>query len=248
MLKKLIINSDDFGMTEGNTLGTLFCHTDGSLTSTTTMMNMPFAAFALEEAKKHPDLGIGIHFVLTAGQPLLKDLKSLVDENGNFYKWSTYSSGSHVVDQEELYQEWKAQMELFIKLYGQKPTHIDSHHHVHAVPHHQPVALRLGEEYDLPIRQDKHVDQRYEFAAFKDGFYGDDLTVEGFIDMIKSCPEEIAEFMAHPAFLDERLYNMSAYGLPRMKEMEILRSPTLKNFLEDNNIQLITYKELAKLK
>ena len=35
------------------------------------MMNMPFAEFALKQAQKFPQLGVGIHLVLTLGKPLI---------------------------------------------------------------------------------------------------------------------------------------------------------------------------------
>ena len=41
MVKKLIINADDFGLCDGVTFGILKAHQDGILTSTTCMMNMP---------------------------------------------------------------------------------------------------------------------------------------------------------------------------------------------------------------
>ena len=56
MIKKLIMNADDFGMTQGNSIGILMAHAQGILTSTTCMMNMPYAEFALKEAKKFPKL------------------------------------------------------------------------------------------------------------------------------------------------------------------------------------------------
>ena len=40
MIKKLIVNADDFGLSEGVCLGILKAHRDGILTSTTCMMNM----------------------------------------------------------------------------------------------------------------------------------------------------------------------------------------------------------------
>ena len=54
MIKKLIMNADDFGMTQGNSIGILMAHAQGILTSTTCMMNMPYAEFALKEAEKFP--------------------------------------------------------------------------------------------------------------------------------------------------------------------------------------------------
>ena len=60
MIKKLIINADDFGMCEGNSLGIVLAHVQG-LVSSTTVMNMPYALWALDKAKAYPKLGIGVH-------------------------------------------------------------------------------------------------------------------------------------------------------------------------------------------
>ena len=46
MLQKLIVNADDFGLTEGSTLGIIRSHEDGIVTSTTLMVNMPFCELA----------------------------------------------------------------------------------------------------------------------------------------------------------------------------------------------------------
>ena len=90
MIKKLIINADDFGMCEGNSLGILLAHEEGLVSSTTVMMNMPYALWALDKAKAYPDLGIGVHLTLTAGKPLLPGKKSYTDEEGNFLRPSAY--------------------------------------------------------------------------------------------------------------------------------------------------------------
>ena len=55
MIKKLIINADDFGMCEGNSLGILLAHEEGLVSSTTVMMNMPYALWALDKAKAYRD-------------------------------------------------------------------------------------------------------------------------------------------------------------------------------------------------
>lgn len=97
-LKKLIVNADDFGMTEGNTLATIICHESGILTSTTLMVNMPYAREAARLALKHPDLGVGIHLVLTIGRPLIEGAKSFTDENGNFRRPNSMKTVSLMLD------------------------------------------------------------------------------------------------------------------------------------------------------
>lgn len=246
MIKKLILNADDFGMTQGNTIGILMAHAQGVLTSTTCMMNMPFAQFALNEAKKLPKLGVGIHFVLTVGRPLIEGAKSYTDENGDFIRPKDYPDKKPHADSEELYREWKAQMEKFIEIAGHKPTHIDSHHHVHLLPWHVDVAKRLAKEYDVPMRQREQVLETYEYVRCDDRMYGDDANMD-FVKNALSTDEEILEFMCHPAYIDQRLYDMTSYGLPRMKELELLLSPELKQFIEDNDIELINFSDIQKV-
>lgn len=82
MIKKLIINADDFGMCEGNSLGILLAHEEGLVSSTTVMMNMPYALWALDKAKAYPNLGIGVHLTLTAGKPLFLARKAIQMKRG----------------------------------------------------------------------------------------------------------------------------------------------------------------------
>lgn len=247
MIKKLIVNADDFGMTEGNSIGIIHAHTDGILTSTTTMMNMPFAKFALDLAKDYPKFGVGIHLVLTVGRPLVDGAKSYTDENGNFKRPNMYPNDHpENIDLDELYKEWKAQLEYFIEVAGKKPTHIDSHHHVHLLPELQEVSIRLAKEYDLPLRQREKIIDTYEYARCADQMYGDLITYD-FMASELSVDEDIIEYMCHPAYIDQRLYDMSSYCLARMKELQLLRSQEVKDFIKNNNIQLITYSDLKKL-
>lgn len=246
MIKKLIVNADDFGITEGASIGIIHSHVDGILTSTTCMMNMPFAPFALNLAKDYPNLGVGIHLVLTVGKPLVEGAKSFTSENGDFKRPNEYTSRHPKADSEELYKEWKAQLELFIQTAGKKPTHIDSHHHVHLLPGHIEVAKKLASEYDIPLRQRDQVDERYEYARCLDHMYDELVTVE-FMKSELDCDQEIVEYMCHPAYIDQRLYDMSSYCLPRMKELVLIRSNEMKDFITENNIELINYSNLKKL-
>ncbi|MEG0453174.1 MAG: chitin disaccharide deacetylase [Coprobacillus sp.] len=245
MIKRLIMNADDFGMTHGNSVGIMMAHANGILTSTTCMMNMPFAKFALEAAKQFPKLGVGIHFVLTVGRPLVDGAKSYTDKDGNFIRPKDYADGKPHADPEELYVEWKAQMEKYIEIAGHKPTHIDSHHHVHLLPWHIEVAKRLAKEYDLPMRQREQVLDTYEYVRCDDRMYGDDANYD-FVTTAFKTDEDVLEFMCHPAYVDQRLYDMTSYCLPRMKELDLILSDEMKAFIKDNNIELINFSDIKK--
>jgi len=246
MIKKLIVNADDFGMCEGNTIGILSAHKNGVLTSATCMMNMPYAKLALTQAKNYPNFGVGIHLVLTVGRPLIEGAKSYTDENGNFRRPSSYPDGNPHADETELYNEWKAQIEKFIAIAGKKPTHLDSHHHVHMLPWHNEVAKRLANEYDIPLRQRNQVSDVYEYVPVDERFYEEGVNYDTFKAIITDSDREVVELMTHVAFLDQPLYDMSSYNLPRMKELEIVHSKEIKDFIEEKGIELIHFGHVKK--
>ncbi|RHM60898.1 MULTISPECIES: chitin disaccharide deacetylase [Coprobacillaceae] len=243
MIKKLIVNGDDFGLSEGQTLGILKAHRDGILTSTTCLINMPFASQSLEMAKQYPQLGIGLHLTITIGKPVLKTGLSFTDENGYFKKRGAYDDYEPHPDQDELYQEWKAQIEKFISMTGKLPTHLDSHHHVHLLPQCIEVTKRLADEYHLPMRQDKPLINDYPFARFSEDFYGESVTKD-MLYQIFNYDDEIFEIMCHPAFMDWTIYSQSSYNILRTKELELLCLPEIKDYLHKNHIELINYTQI----
>ncbi len=229
---KLVINGDDLGYTRANTLGILETYRNGVLRSTTAMCNAGYIKEAAEMAKDCRDLGIGVHLVLTHGRPLTEN-RTLHDRNGNFYK--NKEVFSHDLDTEELYREWKAQIERFIELFGKMPTHIDSHHHVHdATEQTRAVALRLCEEYGLECR-------KYSRFRFVEGFYESGANEETLYRLLKEHAGEDIEIMCHPGFCDLQLYRMSSYNLQRVVETDILCSDRLKQYLKDNGIESVHY-------
>lgn len=243
MINQLIVNADDFGMTQANTIGILVAHKEGIVTSTTCMMNMPYAKFALKQAQHYPQLGVGIHLVLTVGRPLIDGAHSYTDEMGNFIRPKDYPDGKPHGDVNELYREWKAQIEKFIEIAGHKPTHIDSHHHVHLLPWHQEVTKALAKEYDLPIRQRHQIIDTYPYIPVFDKMYDEDVNYQYVTEVLQSHSGAL-ELMCHPAYLDQRLYDMSSYNLPRMKELKFLTSSQIKSFIQENHIELINFSNL----
>ena len=70
-MKRLIINSDDYGRTPEVSRGIREAHLHGVVTSTTCMMNIPTTAADIQVAlREAPLLGLGVHLVLTADRPI----------------------------------------------------------------------------------------------------------------------------------------------------------------------------------
>ena len=167
-----------------------------------------------------------------------------IDEKGNFKSRDTYTNREAIVSQEELYQEWKAQIEKFIKIMGHKPTHLDSHHHVHLLNSNIDVALKLAHEYDLPIRQETYLQKDFEPVYFEELFYNQDATFE-MIDTILHKDVKNYELMCHPAMIDWKLYQISSYNLRRAHELDIICSQKAKEMTK--KIELISYQDIKKI-
>ena len=50
--------------------------------------------------------------------------------------------------------------------------------------------------------------------------------------------------MCHPAFLDDFILNSTSYTTYRTKEHKILTSTEVKQFLEENNIEITNYRHI----
>ncbi len=127
---KLIINADDFGLSEGITYGIYDAVKRGVVTSTTMMVNMRASALAGEIVKRDDSLSVGLHLNLSFGKPLT-DCFSLTCE-GRFVKPKNCDIHDQFTD-EDLDKELDAQYKKFCELTGKKPTHIDSHLYMHQI-------------------------------------------------------------------------------------------------------------------
>src|SRR4030066_295788 len=84
--KMLIVNADDFGMSEEISDGIITAHLEGIVTSTSLMVNMPDAKRAVRLAQQTPSLDVGMHLNMTEGHPVLPPEKvpTLVNNTGEF--------------------------------------------------------------------------------------------------------------------------------------------------------------------
>lgn len=156
-MKQVIVNADDFGAAPGINQGIVDAHNRGIVTSTTVMINMPYAAAGLELAHRDArTLGLGLHVTLTAGRPISPPEKvaSLVDGAGEFWPISAWVDRLAQFEPDHLAREIAAQVERFGELAGHAPDHLDAHHHaayLHPAAFRELVvqAHRLG----IPMRE-----------------------------------------------------------------------------------------------
>ncbi|MBR3498181.1 MAG: ChbG/HpnK family deacetylase [Selenomonadaceae bacterium] len=152
-MKKIIVNADDFGRHELINRAVERAFTAGCLKSTTLMAGGTAFEDAVSRAKKFSGLGVGIHFTLANGNPVLppKEIPSLVTEEGIFHGdyvkfLKRYLSGK--ISLAEVRSELAAQLEKILNA-GLTLTHFDSHQHLHHVPGVIEITLDLAAAVEI---------------------------------------------------------------------------------------------------
>lgn len=153
MNKYLIINADDFGLTQGVTRGIIEAANTGVVTSTSVMINELIYEKITFNKKEFSRLGIGLHLNLTQGRPILPpvDVTSLVSLDGFFMKPDRLFARPENIHLAQVEKEWRAQIAAFRAVFG-IPDHLDSHHHVHLYPTLFNIFCQLALEMKIPIR------------------------------------------------------------------------------------------------
>src|SRR4051794_17820070 len=150
-MRRLIVNADDYGLSPGVVAGVLAAHRDGLVTSTTTMINMPWAAEGIAAAP--PSLALGLHLNLTTGAPTAEPARvpSLVGADGRFLRLDRLVLGLSLggVRTADLEREISAQLEAALAA-GAALDHLDGHHHIHLHPRVLPLVVRLAAAYGVP--------------------------------------------------------------------------------------------------
>lgn len=239
----VIINADDFGLTEGVCAGIVRAIETGAVTSTTAMVCVPGAMQRLQRWAPRIAGHIGAHLQLTSGTPILppQSVPSLVRSDGKFPARRKEIQGPRT---EEVLAEWQAQIESLVAA-GIEPTHLDSHHHVHGLPAVFPAFCELARQYSLPARSLDLEMSRHLWAAgvpcidrTLTGWYGGELSVKTLVRQLQEGIHEYPdaktfEVMCHPGFADGSLPSLSRYVTERELELEVLCNPDLQRELAE---------------
>ena len=252
MERVLIVNADDFGLSRGQNYGIIEACRNGLVTSTTAMVNAGAIAHAAALARTLPTLAVGMHFVLTLGQPLTP-MPGLTRE-GQLGKWIWQMAQEDTLPLEEIARELEAQYRRFVALFGAEPTHFDSHHHVHMIPQIFPLVAAFAREKGIAMRIDRALEARdgldgqgvRSSDGFSSAFYGEsisDALLLQIVDRSADAGERSLEVMCHPAFVDAAIME-SAYCYPRLAELDVLTSPGLAQAIAQRGYRLGSYRDL----
>ena len=215
-VRGLIVNADDFGHAVGVNDGIVEAHVNGILTSTSLMVDWPAAAHAVELAREHPRLSVGLHYVEDGPE---------IDEPGHIER------------------TFAAQLARFRELTGSDPTHVDSHHHVHLrrLATFAPLVAPLG----VPLRGDGRVSYLGDFYAQpRRGVVELDRVRAPFLlELIarEAAADGFTELGCHPARVTGDL--VSSYSSEREVELATLTQPDLRTRIEGLGLALVSYHD-----
>ncbi len=148
VLRYIIINADDFGRHAEINRAVEEGLVHGCLRSATVMPGGAAFAGAIDIARRHEALGLGVHFTLVDGHPILppEEIPSLVGSEGDFLPDHTallkrYLKGG--INLEEVRRELAAQLQK-VEATGIPISHVDSHQHMHTLPGIIDIVLDLA--------------------------------------------------------------------------------------------------------
>jgi predicted glycoside hydrolase/deacetylase ChbG (UPF0249 family) len=268
---RLIINADDFGISQGVNIGIIEAAVAKVVTSTSMIVNLPGFADALDRAVSCPSLSLGLHLNLTVGRPLA-DVPSLTRRRtGEFYPLPMLIARASLglLKASDIARECLAQIDRMIEA-GFPPTHLDSHRHVHSHPAISSAVTRAAASRGVfqvrvpcePLRVNASdwratlkkagllISTRLSGRAGADyraiNFVG--LSLQGgksfatrLFALIPRLPAGTTELMTHPGYADPLLAEQDSYTLERETELKVLCSREFRELLVRRGVTLTRF-------
>lgn len=226
----LVVNADDFGLSDGVNAGIIEAHERGIVTATSLMVRWPAAKAAAAYSRAHPRLDVGLHV----------DLGEWICRDGT---WRPLYEVLAEGDAEAVTGEVARQLAEFRRLLGRDPTHIDSHQHVHRTEPVQSIVVDAARALHVPVR---HFTPGIEYQGH---FYGqsDDgdsypelVSVDAMLKLLAELPPGVTELGCHPA----RGQDVTAmYVLERERELQTLCDSRVGDAIVNTGIRLGSFTD-----
>jgi predicted glycoside hydrolase/deacetylase ChbG (UPF0249 family) len=269
--KLLILHADDLGMSHSENAATIYAMEKGSVNSASIMMPTPWVMEVANYQHRHPSTDFGLHLTLTSEWNYLKwgsvaskaDVPGLLNKNGFFFSSldSVYGSATTT----EVEKELRAQIEK-AKQFGIDVTHLDSHMGtLFGRPDYLKILFKLGREYKLPVLLSKP-GFKLVFNVDLDSMTSDKDVVLDMIytaspqdykngmekyytGVLRSLKPGVSELIFHVGYNDSEMQAATVdhndWGAAwRQADFNFFTSDNCKKLLKEQNIQLITWREI----
>jgi predicted glycoside hydrolase/deacetylase ChbG (UPF0249 family) len=230
----LIVNADDFGISEAVNRGIVEAHDRGIVTSTSIMATGPKFEHAVELARLRPSLAVGVHLVLTEHRPLIgaASAASLVRPDGAFephLKQLLTKRMRGRVSLAEVRRELDEQIRR-VRAAGIAINHLDGHQHVHVLPGVAQVVAELAAAHGISaVRYPAERIRGYMLRSFK---YAQRVVEQAALNLF-CASSSLARLRRSDEFvgfyfggrLDEANLETVLAGLPKRGTVELMCHP-----------------------
>lgn len=268
--KLLILHADDLGMAHSIDSASFDALDKGAISSASVMIPTPWITEVAAYARAHPNADLGLHLTITSewetyrwgGVAPADKVPSLLDSSGTFPNdVSLVAARANALEVE---RELRAQIERALKL-GIRPTHLDSHMGaLFTTPELIATYVKVAREYRLPflaLRGNPRAPPQPPLSS--QDVLLDTLITAGpdvppdqwkawYLKMIANLKPGLTEMIVHLGRDDSELRSVMVNHEPwgsawRQRDYDVVTSPEFKKALKDNNVILVTWKELQKL-
>ncbi|MEV4625748.1 ChbG/HpnK family deacetylase [Micromonospora sp. NPDC049523] len=155
MTRLLIVNADDYGLSEAISRGILRGYDEGVVTSTSVLAVGPAVVRSAAWLRDRPGLEVGAHLAVVGEDPPLlsaREIPTLVDRRGGFrLSWRSFMVAAVAgrVDPADVRREYAAQLERLVRDLGLELTHVDTHQHLHLFPPVARIVAELAESHGI---------------------------------------------------------------------------------------------------
>jgi predicted glycoside hydrolase/deacetylase ChbG (UPF0249 family) len=261
--KLLIIHADDLGLTETQNAASIDALENGIVNSGSIMVPCRGYSEIIKYASVNQGKDLGVHLTLTSEWESYKwgpvspeqEVKSLTDNCGFFLpdkKGMVLRSSA-----EDIEKELRAQINRLLDD-GIDITHLDSHMFVAFASKILKIYARLGKEYKVPVLLTNDIPVKYLLSPgiiavdnllyarnddFKDGLKG------FYSNMLNTLTPGLNCILVHVAYDNQEMKEMTANNLSfgsawRQADFDFFTSAEARKLLKQNNIQLITWREI----
>lgn len=271
--KLVILHVDDLGVSHAENAASISAMEKGCINSASIMVPCPWFMEIAQYAKNHPERDFGLHITLTSEWnnykwgPVspIQSVLSIVNKKGFLY--SSVDSVKLMARANEVEEEIRNQVKRALQ-FGIKPTHLDAHMFtaIRKLDFLQ-AYMKVGREFKIPVFIPREAEEQLKLSLDRivtkqDVIVDHVVTVmpenmknnvnEFYVDSFRNIKPGLTYYIIHTAYDDNEMRavteGVSDWGSGwRQKEYDFFSSPACAKALQENNIYLISWKEIGDM-